>query len=369
MSRPWFGCARVPFALLLFALAAPAFGLTGRTFVASYGNDSNPCSLPAPCRSFNFAIAQTNSGGEVVVLDSGGYGPATITQSVSIIAPAGVYAGISVISPANTVGVTINAAGIKVVLQNLAINGLGGTYGVLLQQAAEVDINNCTVSNFVGANIYSTAANTKLSVRDTLVRDSIGASAKGVWLIGSTRAVLERVRVVHSGSDGVRAEAGADVSVKRSVLAGNAGSGLYVTASAGVVVRGTIEDSLIADNGSDGLTATSTGAGAVAEISAARNTITRNTDYGVAATAIAGSGQISLSDNLISQNGFDGVYAIGAGAVVTSNANTFAGNGASALDAQGGGTIHTVKGADGLPNNAGVQTTPTIGNVVPANAF
>ena len=90
-----------------------------------------------------------------------------------------------------------------------------GTYGVLLQQAAEVDINNCTISNFVGANIYSTAANAKLNVRDTLVRDTSGVAAKGVWLVASTHAVLDRVRVVGNGSDGVRVEAGADVAVKR----------------------------------------------------------------------------------------------------------------------------------------------------------
>ena len=137
-----------------------------------------------------------------------------------------------------------------------------------------------------------------------------------------------------------------------------------------MVVRATIEDSLIADNGSDGVDANANGAGALAAISAARNTITRSTDYGVVASAsVSGSSLISLSDNLVSQHGVDGVYAIGAGAVITANANTFAGNGVSALDAAGGGTIHTVKGADGLPNNAGEQTTPVLGNVVPADAF
>ena len=67
------------------------------------GNDINPCSLTQPCRGFTAAIAQVIAGGEVIALDSAAYGPVTITQSVSIIGPAGVYVGISVIPPTNTV--------------------------------------------------------------------------------------------------------------------------------------------------------------------------------------------------------------------------------------------------------------------------
>src|SRR5436853_5663 len=90
--------------------AAPrrlAIGSAQRTFVsAATGNDANPCNRAAPCRNFAAAIAQTASGGEVVVLDSGGYGTVTISQAVSLVAPPGVYAGISVFSGT---GITINA--------------------------------------------------------------------------------------------------------------------------------------------------------------------------------------------------------------------------------------------------------------------
>jgi hypothetical protein len=69
-----------------------------RTFVASNGLDTNHCSSTAPCRSFGQAILQTNAGGEIVALDSAGYGRVTVTQSVSITAPPGINAGISVFS-------------------------------------------------------------------------------------------------------------------------------------------------------------------------------------------------------------------------------------------------------------------------------
>src|SRR6266700_1968683 len=96
------GASRVP-AVAGRAAAGPA----QRTFgSAGSGNDANPCTRTSPCRNFQAAIAQTLPGGEVIALDSGGYGPVTITQAVALIAPAGVYAGISVFSGA---GIAINA--------------------------------------------------------------------------------------------------------------------------------------------------------------------------------------------------------------------------------------------------------------------
>ena len=102
MSTPSNFCHTRRFLLLLgasvlltggSALALPS----QRTFVASYGSDLNPnCNLALPCRSFNAAIAQTNPGGEVVILDTAGYGPMVITKSIKIIGPSGVYGGISV---------------------------------------------------------------------------------------------------------------------------------------------------------------------------------------------------------------------------------------------------------------------------------
>ena len=109
--KHWFGlrhsCA---FATLLFATvvtltAAPAWALRQRTFVAAdpLGNDANAavdCTLAQPCRTFNVAIAHTTPGGEVVILDTAGYGPMTINKSIKIIGPSGVYGGISVLRAA-----------------------------------------------------------------------------------------------------------------------------------------------------------------------------------------------------------------------------------------------------------------------------
>ena len=106
------------FVVLSFPLAAEA---VQRTFVSVSGSDANVasnCSASSPCRGFSAALGVTDSGGEIIVQTSGGYGPVTIGKSVSIVAPEGIYAGISVFSGN---GVTISAAGVNVILKGLTI--------------------------------------------------------------------------------------------------------------------------------------------------------------------------------------------------------------------------------------------------------
>src|SRR5258708_25866007 len=104
-------------ALAQVAAAAP------RTFVRSTGSDVNPCSLAAPCRNFAAAIAAVDAGGEVVVLDSAGYGVFTINKAVTVVAPRGVYAGISGAS-GTALAVAAGATDV-VVVRGLSLNGVG----------------------------------------------------------------------------------------------------------------------------------------------------------------------------------------------------------------------------------------------------
>src|SRR5512147_1167193 len=114
------------------ALATPARAAQQRSFVKSTGSDANNCTLTLPCRSFNAAIAQTNPGGEVVILDTAGYGPMVINKAIKIIGPSGVYGGISVLGglgppPPPTTGVVINAGATDVItLRGLDIAGVPG---------------------------------------------------------------------------------------------------------------------------------------------------------------------------------------------------------------------------------------------------
>jgi hypothetical protein len=206
--------------LLLFVVLAAASGLVfgaQRTFVASTGSDANTvfnCSLVKPCRGFAAAIGVTNANGEVIVLDSAGYGPVTITQSVSIIAPAGIYGGISVFSGH---GITINGSAIVVVLRGLTINGLGGDTGIAFAQGAKLTVEECEIANMTGAGINAAAPTSTVTVKNTVMRDS---------------------------GYGIAASADSRVTVANSVLANNA-IGVFVTASGGVVTDVMVTHSII----------------------------------------------------------------------------------------------------------------------------
>src|SRR6516225_12314689 len=98
-----------------------------RTWVSGVGDDANPCSRTAPCKTFAGAISKTAPGGEIDVLDPGGFGAVTITKSISI--EACCIAGVLV---SGTNGIVVSApAGSNVVLRGLTIEGLGtGLAGV-----------------------------------------------------------------------------------------------------------------------------------------------------------------------------------------------------------------------------------------------
>jgi hypothetical protein len=152
MQRRTYDVAGIALALSVLT-STGAMATAQRTFVASYGNDANACSLPLPCRGFAAAVAQTISGGEVIVLDSAGYGPFIITQAVSIIAPPGVYAGVFVSSGT---GIVVNPGGGKVVLSGLTINGTGGgACGIDFQSGTTLRVERTTVVGVGGCGIYA----------------------------------------------------------------------------------------------------------------------------------------------------------------------------------------------------------------------
>src|SRR2546422_3201772 len=92
-----------------------------RTWVSGVGDDANPCSRTAPCKTFAGAISKTAPGGEIDALDPGGFGTLTITKAITIDGGGGQVASVLA---AGTVGFTINAgAADRVILRNLAING------------------------------------------------------------------------------------------------------------------------------------------------------------------------------------------------------------------------------------------------------
>ncbi len=268
--------------------AAPRKAATGsaqRTFVsAAAGNDANPCTRAAPCRNFAAAIAQTVSGGEVVVLDSGGYGTVTISQAVSLVAPPGVYAGISVFSGT---GITINAGlGDVVTIRGLTLNGLGGGNGIVFTSGAALYVQDSVFKNLAGVGVYG-AASASVVVEDSL----FSRVGNGVFLqtgAGTIRGTVEHSRF-EDGFAGVIAGIGANAVVRDSVASGNQ-AGFSAQA---VNAQLDVENSLATHN--------DIGLNSNGVIRASETTIEENT------TGLAGT-IVSFGNNRLAGNGFNGSF-------------------------------------------------------------
>jgi hypothetical protein len=157
---------------IVLGAASAANAAANRTFVASTGLDTNPCSRTAPCRSFGAAVAQTSAGGTVLVLDSAGYGPVTIAQSVAIIAPPGVYAGVTA-TGGNAIIISGTAASDTVTLRGLSVESVGAFSGIFMitNPLRTLYVQQCFIRGFSDWGIYYEPSNpgSVVFVEDTTV--------------------------------------------------------------------------------------------------------------------------------------------------------------------------------------------------------
>jgi hypothetical protein len=220
------------------AFAPLAYAQLNRTAVSVIGNDANNCAVATPCRTFARAVSQTNSGGEVVALDSAGFGAFTADRAITVQAAPGVYAGITA-SSGNLVQITAGPSD-KIVLRGLTINGLGtAAAGIAFTGGgAEVQVENCLITGFANWGIISFYP---IRVQDTIVRDSdIGIHIDNAG--GPVNATLERVQVQGSATFGIFSYRNARVAVRDSVVSL---SGVGFHAADGVL---NIENGLAAEN-------------------------------------------------------------------------------------------------------------------------
>lgn len=289
-----------------------------RTFVASTGNDANPCSIAAPCRGFAAALAQTTAGGEVIVLDSAGYGIVTISQPVSIIAPSGVYAGISV--SAATDGIVVNAATLdRVVLRGLAINGQGGDRGIVVTNG-QVHIEDCTISGFLDDGIRIDGGS-GIYVARTLVRGNVG---EGLHIAGGSPEVHVTDSHFARNDNGIRVAAGMFDATR--IVSENNGRGMIVQPVGPTLVRVTVTESSIVGNNANGLTVTPNVVGSTVVAAVSRSHIAHNAVNGVGVTAFNGTATVAVSSSSIADNGSNGIEAVGANSTVIVSDNTIAGH-------------------------------------------
>jgi len=151
-----------------------------RTWVSGVGDDANPCSRTAPCKTFAGAISKTAPAGEINVLDPGGFGAVTITKSITIRSDH-IEAGVLV---SGTNGIVVSAGPSDVVvLEGLDFQGLGtGLNGVTVLSGATVYVVRCTIKGFSqnAVNMGSTTSGARVFIKDsTLLQNGGGLKVQG----------------------------------------------------------------------------------------------------------------------------------------------------------------------------------------------
>lgn len=236
-----FGLLALAVGLLFPVLAsAPAHAQATRTWVSGVGDDVNPCSRTAPCKTFAGAISKTAAAGEINCLDSAGFGAVTITKSISIVCQ-GVVGGIL---SAGTNGVIINAGvADKVFLKGLDINGAGtGINGIRFLAGAALTVEDTTIVNTTGFGIqFNNGAAASLQVtRVTASNNALGgvqvrpsaASALATGVIEGLVAYKNGNGIVLDGAGG----SSSNIAIRNSVLNNNTTAGLSASTSAAAVV-------------------------------------------------------------------------------------------------------------------------------------
>jgi hypothetical protein len=275
-------------AICLALLAMPANAQATRTWISGVGDDANPCSRTAPCKTFAGAISKTSTLGEINCLDPGGFGAVTITKSITLLCDPMSNGGVLV---AGTNGIVVNDSGAGtaiVVIEGLDFDGNGtGLSGILVTSAKSVQVINCKIRNFVTAGVNaSPSTSVTVDVIDTVISNS-----------------TEGIFVTPSAAASVRG------SVNRTRLVNNSGDGMFLNANTTTGnIKMDVRDSLASNNGSDGFGVTSSSA--VAQLQIDSSTATNN------ATGLAASG----SANAILRFTRSTVFANGTGANATSPA-------------------------------------------------
>lgn len=265
------------------ALAGPSSALAQatRTWISGVGDDVNPCSRTAPCKTWQGAISKTATGGTIDALDPGGFGGVTITKSITLDGT-GTLASILV---QGTNGVIVNAPGSTVILRDLDIEGVGtGLNGINVIAVGALRIENLRIYGFTQNGINFSPANTPSRM---IVNDSSISNNGGDGILDTQGT---------SGSGGNR------VTLRNDKIDANTGNGVEIQGPAGGGFNAVVNsyNTALSDNGGAGVL--SNGVSATARIS--QDTITGNVT-GLLAT---NSGKIiSFGNNSIFGNNTDGV--------------------------------------------------------------
>jgi hypothetical protein len=310
MNKTRFALKACAFFAFTLAMASAAQAQATRTWVSGVGDDANPCSRTAPCKTFAGAISKTAIMGEIDALDDGGYGAVTITKSITI--DGGGH--IASILASGTTGVNVSlstgtTADPKqtVTLRRLSINGTGsstcsgvtcglptGVRGISMNTAANLYVENCFIQGFVNEGIRMSVAATGdfMYVKDTNIQNC----ATGISVTTSTGfavASLDNVRIEKMTTNGLTIGTHGHAHARHCAFVNNGGDGINM---AGTVTDGTVnvEDCFIASNA---VGIRNGGTGSVVDLS--NTSLQQNVSALATASGAAGGGINSHGNNEI----------------------------------------------------------------------
>ena len=223
-------------------------GLAGaqasRTWVSGVGDDANPCSRTAPCKTFAGAISKTAAGGEIDALDPAGYGALTITKAITIDGGGGQVASVLV---SGTNGIVVQAGpSDQVILRNLRFNGIGtGINGIRFLAGKSLTVENCDIFGFTTNGIDIATAGGKVLVLNT-VSSNNGGNGLSVQSTNTTFVDIRNSTFAFN-TNGVLAGNFSIVTATGSDASSNSQAGWVASAGAGTAVL-TVADSTSASN-------------------------------------------------------------------------------------------------------------------------
>jgi Right handed beta helix region len=267
--------------LILVSITAVAHAQATRTWVSGVGDDANPCSRTAPCKTFAGAISKTASPGIINCLDPGGFGAVTITKSIMI----DCTGTLGSILSSGVQGVIVNALTTdKIILRNIDISGAGttlGTNGVNIVQAGSVQLQGVNIETYSGRGVETTNSSNTISVFLDHC-DITNVNQQGVLGLatatGATKLTVSNSYISNNGGDGIDlASPNASSAVAyNNIISKNGGVGFQIETSGD---NGALESNTIS------LNATGVNANPGATIR-----LTRNTIFGSTANGIGGGG-------------------------------------------------------------------------------
>ena len=306
-----FGAA-ITVASALFALSAPAHAQATRTWVSGVGNDADPCSRTAPCKTFAGAISKTATAGIINCIDSGAYGTVTITKSITIDCH-DVFASILNASPQDQPGTTTG------VIINVGVDPKDPWRTVRLRN---IDISGA------------------------------GSGNTGISILAASAVILEDLEVTGNMKDGIsdkRTEAmGSMLSIKNTVVANNAGTGIGAGAQSNTLVL----DNVQSNKNAYGIALAKTNTATIA-----RSVFSNNSTAGV---EVDSGGQLMLDSSLVSYN-TTGISASGGAVGFTNSDIAFNATAITGATTSFGNSRIFGNGAPGAAPSAAGAATPALG--------